>query len=105
MPKNVSRHATLSESFPEVAAEWHPSKNGDKLPQNFLPKSNKKVWWLCSRGHDWPAIISSRTAGSKCPYCSGKKVSPGFNDLATLDPELAKQWHPTLNTQLILFSN
>ena len=36
-------------------------------------------------------------SGSGCPYCAGRKVLPGFNDLATLEPKIAAQWHPTLN--------
>ena len=38
--------------------------------------------------------------GDGCPYCANRKVLPGFNDLATLDPAVAKEWHPTLNGAL-----
>ena len=38
--------------------------------------------------------------GSGCPYCAGRKVLPGFNDLATLAPDVARQWHPSLNGAL-----
>ena len=38
--------------------------------------------------------------GSGCPYCAGKKVLKGFNDLATLEPKVAESWHPTLNGRL-----
>ena len=34
------------------------------------------------------------------PYCAGRKVLAGFNDLATLAPEVACQWHTTLNGSL-----
>ena len=30
--------------YPDLAAEWHPTKNGEKLPEDFLHGSNKKVW-------------------------------------------------------------
>ena len=43
-------------------------------------------------GHEWPAVISSRVHGRGCPYCSGQKVLPGFNDLAYLRPDLAAEW-------------
>lgn len=47
------------------------------------------------------AAVSARTMnGSGCPYCAGRKVLAGFNDLATREPEIAKQWHPTLNGTL-----
>ena len=38
--------------------------------------------------------------GTGCPYCAGKRVIPGENDLASLYPEVAAQWHPTLNGTL-----
>lgn len=38
--------------------------------------------------------------GSSCPYCAGKKVLAGFNDLVTTEPEIAAQWHHTLNGSL-----
>ena len=62
---------------------------------------NRKVWWQCELGHVYQAAVSARTnAGSGCPYCAGKKVLPGFNDLATREPKVAAQWHPTLNGTL-----
>ena len=80
--------------FPEVAAEWHPTKNGDLKPADVKPMSNLKVWWLCSKGHEWKAIVRSRAGAKseKCPYCSNRKVLPGFNDFATTHPALCKEW-------------
>lgn len=91
---------TLAECFPEVAAQWHPTKNGNLTPQDVAPFSNKRAWWLCPHGHEWSAIINSRSQGSRCPYCAGKRVIPGQTDLASLDPSLAAQWHPTRNGDL-----
>lgn len=90
----------LSTVSPGLAAEWHPSKNGPLCPNQIMPKSSKKVWWLGKCGHEWEAVVSSRTAGSACPYCSGHKLLPGYNDLATVDSELATEWHPTKNGDL-----
>jgi len=60
--------------------------------------SNCRVRWRCELGHEWQARVSARTSNkSGCPYCSGKKVLPGFNDLETQYPKIAKQWQPTLN--------
>ena len=84
---------------PSLASEWNYKKN--KLtPLDVLPYSNKKVWWQCKHGHEWEAVISSRTQGNGCPYCASRKVLPGFNDLATTHPELTKEWHPTKNGDL-----
>lgn len=41
----------------------------------------KKFRWGCSEGHEWFTLISTRSSGSKCPYCSGIKLLKGFNDL------------------------
>ena len=56
------------------------------------------VWWQCELGHEWRANIENRALKKqKCPYCAGKRAWPGYNDLATLYPELMEQWHPSLN--------
>ena len=56
------------------------------------------MWWLCERGHPYQAVVAARTThGSGCPYCAGRRVLAGFNDLATTVPRVAAQWHPTLN--------
>ena len=59
--------------------------------------SDKKVWWICSRGHSYQASIASRANGKGCPICSGKKVLKGFNDFESHFPELAKDWDYTKN--------
>ena len=97
----VAGENDLASQFPAIAAQWHPTKNGVLTPQQVTPSSNRKVWWRCKMGHDYTATVAARTMRSSgCPYCSGKKVLCGFNDLATLKPDLAKQWHPTLNGTL-----
>ena len=91
----------LATRFPEIAAQWHPDRNGALTPREVTPYANRKVWWRCEKGHSYQAAVGARTMrGSGCPYCAGKKVLAGFNDLATLEPEVAKQWHPTLNETL-----
>ena len=89
----------LESQHPEIAAEWHPTKNGAITPDMVVSHSNKKVWWQCELGHEWPTGVHMRHR-TGCPVCSGKKVLSGFNDLATKDPELAAEWHPTRNGDL-----
>jgi hypothetical protein len=85
---------------PELAREWHPSRNGELTPKDVTPYSNKKVWWICNKGHEWQTAIYVRTGHSvKCPYCSGKKLCSD-NFLGTVNPELARQWHPIKNGKL-----
>jgi hypothetical protein len=89
----------LSEALPELAAQWHPTLNGEFTPDQISPGSKIKVWWQCSFGHSWPAAIKKRAKGTGCPYCSGRLPSKE-NNLAVVYPELAKQWHPTKNGKL-----
>ncbi len=84
---------------PGTAKQWHPTKNGDLTPDKVAPRSGKKVWWLCEKGHEWEAIIANRTIGSGCPFCAKIYVADDYN-LKVLNPRLAKQWHPTKNGNL-----
>ena len=86
---------------PQLASEWHPTKNGEITPRDVSPGSNKKAWWKCSKAsdHEWEAVIISRHNGNGCPMCSNQ-IAVNSNCLATLNPELAKQWHPTKNKEL-----
>ena len=91
----------LASLFPEIAKEWHPTKNGTLLPSQVAPSCKRHVWWRCPLGHEYVAEVGMRTIRkSGCPYCAGKKVLTGFNDLATTQPEIAAQWHAVLNNGL-----
>ena len=87
----------LATTYPHLAREWHPEKNGQLTPRQVSQGGVKRVWWQCERGHDYQAVIFSRTEGAGCPYCAGRKAWPGFNDLESQFPGLMKEWHPTLN--------
>ena len=83
----------ITKENPKIAKEWDYEKNGDLRPEDYTGGSNKKVWWRCSRGHSWLAEINKRfTYGRGCPYCSGTKVWPGYNDIATTHPLVAAEW-------------
>ena len=84
---------------PEAANEWHPTKNEALRPENFAPRSDAKVWWLCPRGHEYEARLTNRAFGTGCPYCSGNRVNHE-NSLAAKRPDLVVEWHPTKNGQL-----
>lgn len=91
------RGAPLSATHHEMAAQWHPTKNGGLTPDQISAGSTKVVWWMCSTGHEWDVSPNARKGRSSCPVCSGKRVSVGVNDLGTLRPDVAAQWHPTKN--------
>ena len=85
---------SLAQKSPELAKEafgWDPTL--------VAFGSKQKLKWKCPKGHIFEATVSNRSnAGTKCPYCANVSVLPGFNDLATTNPELARQangWDPT----------
>ena len=82
--------------YPLLVLEWHPTKNKNKFPEDFLHKSNKKIWWKCEYGHEWEAAIYSRVSGKGCPYCGHQLASPD-NNLTVHYPELISEWHPLKN--------
>jgi len=84
--------------YPTIANQWHPTRNEPLEPDGVSPGSNRKAWWLCGKGHQWQSVIATRLRSSGCPVCSNKTLVKGVNDLATTDPFLASQWHPTLNS-------
>lgn len=91
--------ATLN---PVLASEWHPTKNHPLTPEQVTVGSGRKVYWQCAKGHDWKTTISSRHSGKhQCPYCTGRNAVLGVNDLLSLNPALAAEWHPVKNNGLL----
>lgn len=91
----------LATTHPDLAKEWHPLRNKSLAPTAVTAGSARKIWWRCTLGHEWQASVENRAQkGTGCPYCAGRKALPGFNDLKTLFPQIAAQWHPTYNGSL-----
>lgn len=79
------------ENNPDLLEEWS-EKNAPMTPESFGFGSHQKVWWKGKCGHEWKTQIKSRTNGLGCPYCAGKMILLGFNDLKSQAPELMPQW-------------
>lgn len=93
---------SLAVLFPKLAAEWHPTKNGERTPHNVTPGSARKVWWRCANNpeHEWEARIQPRAKrGNGCPFCSSWTLTRE-RSLAVASPPLAAEWHPTKNAGL-----
>lgn len=96
---NIKRENSLAVKYPEIAKEWHPTRNGKLTPENVSYGTKKKVWWLCNEGHFYQASVYSRTKlNSGCTYCWNRKLQKGLNDLATCYPELLEEWDYERNT-------
>ncbi len=84
---------------PDLAQEWHFLKNTLK-PDSLKAGSIQSVWWLCRKGHEWKAPVARRNKGAGCPYCSNVQVLEGFNDLATIRPDLSSEWDFEKNSKM-----
>jgi len=84
-------------------SEWDYEKNNieNRDPQKLSLGSGYIVAWICPKGHKYQASINSRNRGSGCPYCANKKALKGFNDFETKYPQIAKEWHPDKNGNLL----
>lgn len=93
----------LASMSPEIANEWDLERNGSLRPSMVTKYSGRSVFWKCAKDsrHKWTAVISSRTSGNGCPVCSGQLTVSGINDLSSINPSLAKEWHPSLNQNLL----
>ena len=81
---------SFAEKHPELVQEW--SDENEARPEEVSYGSNKRILWRASCGHSWEATVKNRGNGSGCPFCSGNQVLYGFNDLASVYPELAAEW-------------
>ena len=67
---------SLAEKLPEIAAEWHPTLNGDLTPADVGYASNKRVWWLC---RTLPERVASpdleSLCGASCKKCASKAMA------------------------------
>lgn len=91
----------LATTHPLVAALWDYEKN-TLTPKELTGKSEKKVFFKCLEDHHWEASPSRQTqVSSGCSYCAGRKAIAGYNDLSSLYPQLASEWHPEKNGSLI----
>lgn len=106
--KVLEGYNDLQTFFPELVKEWNYDKNKNK-PSQYTRFSSKKVWWKCKQGHEWEAVISKRTLGRGCSYCSNRRILKGYNDLQTKFPLVAERWDSKKNgieaNQVFPFSN
>jgi hypothetical protein len=94
--KVLSGFNDLASRNPELVPEW--SVKNLESPCEVLYTSSKKVWWKCVNNHEWGASVIKRSQRRQgCPYCANRKVWSGFNDLATVNPQLTQEWHPSKN--------
>ena len=99
-PEYSLKHLCEQQDRMYLLQEWDWNKNAPLTPDTIHKGSHQKVWWRCDAGHSWQAQVRSRSDGSKCPYCTGRVLWVGRNDLATVNPALAAQWDMERNGEL-----
>ena len=82
------------DKFPLLCEEWDYNRNTIR-PTELTSGSKYKAWWCCPNGHSYQTEINKRTGKkpTNCPYCAGKKILKGYNDLATRKPEILVEWN------------
>lgn len=108
-PKKICIHSSIVFTHPHIAAQWHPTKNGEKKPEHYSHGSEVNVSWKCENTckegciHEWESNINNRTGkrSDGCPFCGDfKKKHCIHMSVLHTHPELVKQWHPTKNGDL-----
>lgn len=98
--KKVALSNCLATKNPKLASEWHPTKNGDLTPYDFVCGNKSKVWWKCKNEHEWDSTIHNRNYHeSECPYCVGHLPSDD-NNLLVCNPILCEEWDYNKNVKL-----
>lgn len=94
----VSSDYKLAVTNPKLAHQCHPTLNGDLIPRSVASASSERRWWLYPKGHMRQYTVSNRIHfDTGCPYRSGQRVS---EDVPTLAPDVAGEWHPRKNGDL-----
>lgn len=87
----------ISITHPEVVSDYWDYESNSFSPDEVTHGSAKRAMWKCHKGHTWSAMVNVLTRGVRCPYCAGKRVLPGFNDMGTTHPRAASEWDYSLN--------
>lgn len=97
---------SFAERHPELLDEWNHEKNAQYgyTPEATTHRSSRKVHWICRKcDHRWVATPNNRSNGNGCKHCGFKRRGrlrqrpPEGKSLAEVHPEIAQDWHPTLN--------
>jgi len=110
--KQVGLSNCLATRNPEIALQWHPTKNGNLTPWNVTYGSEKEVWWVCEEcSHEWSVTPNNRTFNnSGCPECNKPKgekeckrifLFKGFIEISQDDYDKLSEINKNINTYFI----
>lgn len=91
------RRSSVGEAAPHLMSEIHPDRNAGVDVAGLSSGSSKTVWWRCPNGHEWSTEARQRArGGSGCAQCQR------LGTVAELYPDLVKEIHPLLNSDLVV---
>lgn len=88
--REINSLAFVHPALAKEAHGWDPTK--------VSRGSTRYFEWKCRKGHIWTTQLCHRTRGHECPYCANRKLLVGFNDFASVHPDLAREaygWDPS----------
>lgn len=105
--KSIATYSETVSDYPNMMAIWDWSNT--EAPYDLSARSGIIVKWKCDCGNTWPAKPCDRIKMlPQCMPCSMRKHNNRRKERAIEqsgtwgenNPELAKEWHPTLNGNL-----
>ena len=94
--KKFCIHQSLLHTHPEIAKQWHPTKNGDLKPEDFSFGSHQEISFLCdvNQNHIWKSRIKNRTNNQGCPHCKNKTETILYDFLIENFDDVERQFKP-----------
>lgn len=87
---------TFKERYPEL--EKFYSKDNDFPYEDGVVSDYTYRLWVCEHGHEFEDSFNNiYKRGFRCPYCESVKVLQGFNDFASLEPVISKDYDEEKN--------
>lgn len=72
--KKASKNNNLLINNLELAKQWDYVKNFPVRPENVLPNTTKKYWWICDNcNYGWIKSVHNRNQKIPCPNCKMSK--------------------------------
>ena len=93
-----SKCRSLAIKRPDLAKEWHPIRNETLTPFDVSVGSQQIVWWMCDKNGEYQMSVDERRRLKSCPcHATNTHNLHEHNNLAAVNPDISKQWHPIKN--------
>ncbi|MDE0572167.1 zinc-ribbon domain-containing protein [Demequina sp. B12] len=96
----VTGEQDIATTHPHLAALWDGTVEQRQPHEVSARHTGVRIHLRCPSGHTWVRSPARLVAAPSCPYCEGRTLTPGINDLATTHPDLVTRWDHTANSPL-----